>query len=121
MKNVSLLLFIMVSCFANAQSILIKNISIVDVEQGKINPAQSVLITDKRIKSIGKKITAEKNTIVVDGSGKFLLPGLWDMHVHAVGSYKSMLPLFLAYGVTGVREMGTEFVDTMVYLRKMIA
>ena len=51
-------------------------------------------------------------TVVVDGAGKFLIPGLWDMHVHlAVRPEPSlaervMLPLFLAHGVVGVRDMG---------------
>jgi hypothetical protein len=45
----------------------------------------------------------------VDGNGKYLLPGLWDMHVHAVFAERidSMFPLFVANGVLGIRDMGT--------------
>jgi predicted amidohydrolase YtcJ len=42
---------------------------------------------------------------VVEAEGKYLIPGLWDMHVHSVGAGDWHFPLFLAHGVTGVREM----------------
>jgi imidazolonepropionase-like amidohydrolase len=51
-------------------------------------------------------------TVVVDGTGKFLIPGLWDMHAHVAArpepslAERVMLPLFLAHGVVGVRDMG---------------
>ena len=44
---------------------------------------------------------------IVDGRNKFLIPGLWDMHVHLY--YKQYLPLFVAFGVTGVQDMGSDF------------
>ncbi|MCU1303963.1 MAG: amidohydrolase [Candidatus Sulfotelmatobacter sp.] len=62
----------------------------------------------------------------VDGSGKFLIPGLWDMHVHLVfgtwfpHSKEIALPLFIANGITGVRDMGGEL-DTLRQWRKEIA
>ena len=45
----------------------------------------------------------------MDGNGKFLIPGLWDMHVHSVYAERvdSMFPLFVANGVLGIRDMGT--------------
>jgi imidazolonepropionase-like amidohydrolase len=55
----------------------------------------------------------------VDGTGKYLIPGLWDMHVHITGTY--YLPLFLANGVTGVRDMHT-FWPALIYgMRKRVA
>ena len=56
------------------------------------------------------KIHAPKDAQIVDATGKFLIPGLWDMHVH--WDDKNYLPLFLANGVTGVRVM---FGDPMFY------
>jgi predicted amidohydrolase YtcJ len=67
----------------------------------------------------------------VDGTGKYLIPGLWDMHVHMRGSIKgstpnfakeneAMLPLYLANGVTGVREMGGDLVDQVLQWRSEV-
>src|SRR5206468_2688762 len=50
------------------------------------------------------KARVPKNARVVDATGKFLIPGLWDMHVHW-GRDKEYLPLFIANGVTGIRLM----------------
>lgn len=52
------------------------------------------------------KIAVPEGARVVEAAGAFLLPGLWDMHVH-LASYPEGLPLFVAYGVTGVRDMGS--------------
>ncbi len=57
-------------------------------------------------------VTPAKNARIIDGSGHFLIPGLWDMHVHTAfgdsfpGGRDIILPLFIANGVTGVRDMG---------------
>ena len=45
---------------------------------------------------------------IVNGRGKFLMPGLWDMHVHLSYARASALPLLVANGVTGVRDMGSD-------------
>lgn len=71
-------------------------------------PAQSdvtVVITGDRITSIGKsaEVPLPTNAHSVDATGKFLIPGLWDMHVHWYD--KDYLPLFIANGVTGARIM----------------
>jgi imidazolonepropionase-like amidohydrolase len=71
-------------------------------------PAQldvTVVITGDRITGMGKSadINPPTNAVVVDATGKFLIPGLWDMHVHPY--QKDYLPLFIANGVTGIRIM----------------
>jgi hypothetical protein len=88
--------------------ILIKNINIVDVENGVIVSGQDVLITAKRISYIGnhnRRSLAAKQ--MIDGSGKYLIPGVWDMHVHTLEEdwYKWQFPLFIANGIIGFREM----------------
>jgi len=54
---------------------------------------------------------------VVDGQGKFLIPGLWDMHAHTEASGESWLQLYVANGVTGIRDMGSSL-DLILTLRK---
>lgn len=65
----------------------------------------AVVITGDRITEMGKfgKVHVPKNAEVVDETGKFLIPGLWDMHVHWTA--EKYLPLFIADGVTGIRLM----------------
>jgi hypothetical protein len=66
----------------------------------------SVGIENGQITAIKKSIKAPKGAEIVDGTGKFLIPGLWDMHVHINGP-EIFFPLLLANGITGVREMFT--------------
>ena len=59
---------------------------------------------------------------MLDGSGKFLIPGLWDMHAHAVTFGPTSLPLYLANGVTGIRDMGAErFADAKAWRDRIAA
>lgn len=83
------------------QSILIQNVNVADVKNGSINKGQSVLITGNQIEEIGT-IEATAEHLVIDGSGKTLLPGLFDMHTH-IG--KSSGILHIAAGVTSVRDL----------------
>jgi imidazolonepropionase-like amidohydrolase len=71
----------------------------------------TVIVTQNRISAVGRDLPAPSGALVVDGSGKFLIPGLWDTHVHLRGDAQMPRfttygePLLLAYGVTGVRIM----------------
>jgi imidazolonepropionase-like amidohydrolase len=81
MKPVLLLLFSMNILVSRAQ-LLIRNTSIVDVENKKILPQQDVLIQNGAIAAIGKKLSAPDGTTEMNGSGKWLMPGFVDAHVH---------------------------------------
>ncbi len=76
---------------------------------------QTVVIVGSRIAAVGPsaRVTFDKSATLIDAHGKFLIPGLWDMHVHLAGvnadpawSKDVLLPLLLANGITGVRDMG---------------
>ncbi len=89
-------------------SFLIRDVSIVDVESGLVNSLQSVLVIDGKIASIGATgaIDLDGATRVVDGTGKFLIPSLWDMHTHSTKlAPVHQHPLLIANGVTGVRDL----------------
>lgn len=91
-----------------AGNFIIKDVNIVDVEAGKIVAHQDVTIRDGRVSKIGKTSETEVNSSlnIIDGRSKYIMPGIWDMHTH---SYKISPqfhhPLFIANGVTGVRDM----------------
>ena len=95
---------------ARAQSpIVIRNVTTIDVQTGSLHPSQTVTVEGTRLKAVGdaSQIATPKGARIVDGTGKFLIPGLWDMHVHATGPGvdRLLLPVLVANGVTGVREM----------------
>ncbi|MEM7039904.1 MAG: amidohydrolase family protein, partial [Bacteroidota bacterium] len=66
---------------AQNPSVLLENISVIDVKSGKVE-VQSVLVKGEKIKSIRSKISAPKDAQIIDGTGKFLIPGLVDAHIH---------------------------------------
>jgi imidazolonepropionase-like amidohydrolase len=90
-------------------AIVISNVTVIDVESGERRPGVSVVISGNRIAQIGRlrRTDFAQGARIVDGSGKFLIPGLWDFHVHSAypGMFNMMSPLYTANGVTGVREM----------------
>ena len=86
------------------EPVAIQHVSVVNVVNGRIQKDTTVLLTDGTITAIGRNIPV-KMTKVVDGTGKFLIPGLWDMHVHCCNADDHFFPLFLANGVTGIRDM----------------
>ncbi len=91
--------------------VAITHVNVVDVERGHIVADQTVVITGNRISAVSRTGSARipRGARTFDGTGKYLIPGLWDMHVHAVvpGLGEYFLPLLLANGVTGVRDMFT--------------
>jgi hypothetical protein len=92
--------------FADA---LITNVTLVDVETGALSEGQSVRIEGTAIAAIGPDLAASEGATVLDGTGAFLIPGLWDSHVHIFSSPTepdTALPLYLINGVTGIRDMG---------------
>ena len=90
----------------------IVHVDVVDVAAGGLVSDQTVLIAGSRIDWIGPADDARvpAGTTVVEGAGKFLIPGLWDMHVHLQRDWDAevSLPMFLAHGVTGVRDMASD-------------
>jgi len=93
----------------SGEVIQLVNITVVDVKGGNLLSGMTVVIEGGRITSVAAKTTAPATRgLRVDGTGKFLIPGLWDMHVHTLAPERrdSYFPLFLANGVTGLRDTG---------------
>jgi hypothetical protein len=99
-------------------------VSVIDVASGGTRRDNTVLISGNRITSVGPASSARvpSGARVIDGHGKFLIPGLWDMHVHAFLYVFSDFagPLMIANGVTGARDMGY-YIDTTLSWRARIA
>lgn len=90
--------------------LLLQNVHTIDAKSG-LKENQSILIQDNRIVEVGNSssIKPPKGSKIIDGNGKFLIPGLWDAHVHLTYEKElspTMLQLFLVNGITSVRETG---------------
>ena len=109
---------------AGQEPIAITHVSVIDVASGTTHPDNTVLVTGNRITFVGPAGNASvpSGARVLDGRGKFLIPGLWDMHVHAFVYVFSDFagPLMIANGITGARDMGY-YVDTALNTRSLIA
>jgi imidazolonepropionase-like amidohydrolase len=103
---------------STASSVLIiQDVTVIDATGAAAQPHRTIIVRDGKIEEIGSSgagIGGKLPGVHVDGTGKFLIPGLWDMHVHMVfGDWfprgkQVTLPLFIASGITGVRDMGGE-------------
>lgn len=96
-------------------STIIRNVTVVDVVAGNARPGVTVVIAGNRIRQIGLAdvVPSLAGARVVNGRGKFLIPGLWDMHVHLGNATEAALPVLVAAGVTGVRDMGSPSLETL--------
>ncbi len=96
--------------FAQTNSVIVpvvfKHVTVIDVTGAPSKSDMTVVVSGQFIAAIGKsgKVKIPKDALVVDAAGKFLIPGLWDMHVHLQKT--TPFALFIANGVLGVRHMG---------------
>ena len=109
-------------------TVTIANVTIIDTTGGPPQLHRTVTVRKGAIEDI-RDSTLPKHKergVEVNGTGKYLIPGLWDMHVHIVfGDWfprgkEVTLPLFIANGITGVRDMGGEL-ETLQQWRKEIS
>src|SRR5258708_40180668 len=104
--------------------LVITHVNIIDATGSPVQPDMSVTISGSRIVKIEKaaRTKVPQGARTIDATGKFLIPGLWDMHVHTIfgdwipGGKEVSLPLFVANGVTGIRDMGGDL-DTLLQWR----
>ena len=105
-----------------AQTLTIDNVTIVDVTNGRLRSHKTIVVEGNRIARIDDASDATRAAATLDGTGMFVIPGLWDMHVHAFFSNDTarfhstsevMFPLFIANGVTGVRDLGSNLEATL--------
>lgn len=95
-----------------SRPLAITHVGVIDTAAGTLVADMTVVIRDGRIVSVEKSSGATpQGAEVVDGRNKFLMPGLWDMHVHLSYARASALPAFVANGVTSVRDMGSDLAE----------
>lgn len=110
--------------------ILIRHATVVDVERARLLSDQAVVTSGDRIVAVGsdaevaKQWTAKRT---VDADNRYLIPGLWDMHVHfgggpqLIAENQALLPLYVAHGITTVRDASGDLPDDVLRWRGAIA
>lgn len=117
-KTIAVLLIILLPKLLAAQvnlstenSIVFTNVTIIDMTGSAPKSDMTLVVTGNRITALGEsgKISVPQNARIVNARGKFLIPGLWDMHTHgywkAESVEKTFFPLLVANGVTSIREL----------------
>jgi imidazolonepropionase-like amidohydrolase len=95
---------------------VLEHINIIDIENGNISHDMSIIIVKNRISNIGKSFNLKIPTdaIKYNCAGKFVIPGLWDMHAHSSSETNTrniIYPLFIANGITSVRIMSADCIS----------
>jgi len=98
----------------SAPTLVLRHVTVIDPRDGSLAADRSVAIRGDRIVAVTGDAAAIAGVTTIDATGKFVIPGLWDMHIHTFfgawvpGGEQVTLPLFIANGVTGARDMGSE-------------
>jgi len=92
------------------REIVIKSVNLIAMENDQIQANQTIVIRNGRITAIGKNLKYGKNALVIEGKGKYLIPGLTEMHAHVppiddIEPMKDVLKLFAFNGITTIRGM----------------
>lgn len=110
--------------------IIIRHVTVVDVERGQVVAGQAVVLKGGDIVAVGADASVAKDwraKQMVEGKGRYLIPGLWDMHVHFGGGpglieeNKALLPLYVANGITTIRDCSGDLADQVLAWRGEIA
>ncbi len=114
----------------SSTTIAFTHVSVIDTTGGATRSGMTVIVTAERIAFVGRddRASIPAGSTVVDSSGQFIIPGLWDMHVHTFfgddlgqSANDVILPLFIANGVTGVRDMGSDLAHIVSASRDIAA
>lgn len=105
---VCLLLLWRPAAFSEVRPTVIRDVTLIDGTGSAPRMHMTVVVSGHQISAVtsSRETPAVPDARVIEGAGKFLIPGLWDMHVHLSKAGENSLPLFIANGVTSVRDMG---------------
>lgn len=109
------LIFLLFSCTKQVDDtdLVITNINIIDPVNHQIIPDQTILIKDGVISDVlssdSDKIDNLADSLIIDGTQKYIISGFWNMHTHVTWKNdlnETLFPILLSYGITGARDMG---------------
>jgi len=130
-STVALLLIFLLPAFLTAQRkrtwqprhLVFTHVSVVDVANGHLLSNQTVVVKGKWITAVGPSgnIRIPRGSHVIEASGQYLMPGLWDAHVHLSYAGDCAPSILVAHGVTSVRDLGGALPDVRVWQRRITA
>jgi len=109
---------------------IIRHVTVVDAERGRAKADQAVAWRKGTIVAVGADAAIARRwrtAKVIEGRGRYLIPGLWDMHVHFGGGRdlveenEALLPLYIAHGITTIRDCSGDLPDQVLKWRDAIA
>lgn len=110
--------------------VIVRHVTLIDVEAAKAAPGQAVVLRGGDIVAVGPDAAIARDWRAkrrVEGKGKFLIPGLWDMHVHfgggpdLIGENEALFPLYVANGITTIRDCSGDLAEQALAWRSAIA
>ena len=96
-------------------TIAIRNVTVISMKGAGPSARRTVVVRDGRIAAIGRsnRVRVPAAATVVDGTGKYLIPGLFEMHGHTSKTRASALGLYVLHGVTTLRDQGSEHAEVL--------
>src|SRR5688572_12936547 len=104
-------------------TVAIRNATVISMVPAAPATRGTVIVRDGKIAEIGppERIRVPEGATVVDGTGKYLIPGLFEMHAHTSKSRASALGLYVLHGVTTLRDQGSEHAEVLRWRREVLA
>jgi imidazolonepropionase-like amidohydrolase len=100
-----------------AQRVALTHVNVVNVDRGSIERDKTILIDSGRIVVVGdaRSVRLPKDTPEHDYRGMYVIPGMWEMHAHLTSTGRTSFALYVANGITGVRDMGGDLPRTLAW------
>jgi hypothetical protein len=99
------IIFSSLSSFSQNNSFVLLHVNVVDINTGNIRENMNVKISGNHITAISTSKKDLENGKLIEAKGKYIIPGLWDMHVHIRGREDIFFPMLIMNGITGIRDM----------------
>jgi len=108
-------------CAVRQTAVAIRNVTVIPMTGAAPSANRTVVVRDGRIAEIGSaaEVRAPADAIMVDGTGKYLIPGLFEMHAHTSKTRASALGLYVMHGVTTIRDQGSEHAEVLRWRREI--
>ncbi len=115
---------------ARLADVMISNATLVDVARARTVPGQAIVVRGGEIVAVGAdaKIARQwRARRSIDAAKRYVIPGLWDMHVHfgggpaLIAENEALLPLYLAHGITTIRDCAGDLPEQVLAWREAIA
>lgn len=105
-----------------SRTLVISDVTVISPRHNRVEAHENVVIEGERISAVVPASSrVPKEARIVRGEGRFLIPGLWDAHVHLTKAGILLLPLFVANGITGIRDMGSDLSEVSMWRSQITA